>query len=72
MVAIVTGGNGQLAQALRAVSGDFPEIELHFLKSAELDITKPADVASAFHTYQPVFCINTAAYTAVDKAESEP
>ncbi|MGE3541412.1 MAG: dTDP-4-dehydrorhamnose reductase [Candidatus Tectimicrobiota bacterium] len=36
-----------------------------------LDLTRPASIRAAFQEVQPMLCINTAAYTAVDRAESE-
>ena len=38
----------------------------------ELDITQAASIRTVFDEVQPDVCINTAAYTAVDRAESEP
>lgn len=71
MVVLVTGANGQLGQALRFVSTDYPEMNFVFCGSSELDITNKANCEAVFEKYKPDFCINTAAYTAVDKAESE-
>ncbi|TBX71221.1 dTDP-4-dehydrorhamnose reductase [Flavobacterium silvisoli] len=72
MVVLVTGANGQLGQALRYVSGNYPEITFVFCDSADLDITNKQDCEAVFDQYKPHYCINAAAYTAVDKAESEP
>ena len=72
MVALVTGANGQLGQAIEFISGNYPEINFVFCDSSELDITNKENCREAFIKYKPNFCINTAAYTAVDKAESEP
>lgn len=72
MVVLVTGANGQLGQSLRHIAPHYPEIEFVFCDSSQLDITHRAQIESVFNHYQPQFCINTAAYTAVDKAESEP
>ena len=71
MVVLVTGANGQLGQALQFIATIFPAIDFKFYTSADLDITKPTDIESAFHSTQPHFCINAAAYTAVDHAEKE-
>ena len=38
----------------------------------ELDITRPDDILAYFRSFKPGLVINCAAYTAVDKAESEP
>ena len=72
MVVLVTGANGQLGQAIQSTSGKYPEIDFVFCSSSELDITNLENCQAVFSTHQPHFCINTAAYTAVDKAESEP
>jgi dTDP-4-dehydrorhamnose reductase len=72
MVVIVTGANGQLGQSLQFIASNYPEIHFVFCSSAELDITNSEQCEAAFSKYQPNFCINAAAYTAVDKAESEP
>ncbi len=72
MVVLVTGANGQLGQAIEFISGNYPEINFVFCDSFELDITNKANCRKTFFKYKPNFCINAAAYTAVDKAESEP
>ena len=72
MVVIVTGAGGQLGQSLQFVANSYPEIDFKFCGSRELDITNLDNVKQVFEQFKPQFCINTAAYTAVDKAESEP
>jgi dTDP-4-dehydrorhamnose reductase len=72
MVVLVTGANGQLGQALQFIATNYPAIHFVFCSSAELDITSKENCTSVFKKYQPNYCINAAAYTAVDKAESEP
>lgn len=72
MIVLVTGGSGQLGQALQFVAADYPEIEFHFASSAEADITDKEKLIAVFERLKPDFCVNAAAYTAVDKAESEP
>src|SRR6476660_9154689 len=72
MVVLVTGGKGQLGQALAFVANRYPEIEFHFLSSSEADITDKDTLAAVFNNFKPDFCVNAAAYTAVDKSESEP
>lgn len=71
MVVLIAGANGQLGQAIQSISGKYPEIDFVFCSSSELDITNLENCQAVFSTYQPHFCINAAAYTAVDKAESE-
>lgn len=72
MVVLVTGGNGQLGQALQSIAAQHPALQFHFLGSKDLDITSKTQVIEAFARIKPNYCINAAAYTAVDKAESEP
>lgn len=72
MVVLVTGANGQLGQAIQSVVGNFPSIDFVFCSSSELNITDKNNCETIFEKYKPQFCINAAAYTAVDKAESEP
>lgn len=72
MVVLVTGGNGQLGQSLQVIAGKHPQITWVFCSSSELDITSTASLKNAFEQYRPHYCVNTAAYTAVDKSESEP
>ena len=72
MVVLVTGANGQLGQAIQSVVGKHPSIDFVFCTSSELNITDKVNCETVFKKYKPQFCINAAAYTAVDKAESEP
>lgn len=72
MVVLVTGANGQLGQAIQSIGEKYPSIDFVFCTSSNLDITSLVQCENVFQKYQPQFCINTAAYTAVDKAESEP
>lgn len=72
MVVLVTGANGQLGQAIQFISDNHPEIEFKFCSSSDLDITSKENCKLVFTKFKPDYCINAAAYTAVDKAESEP
>ncbi len=72
MVVIVTGANGQLGQAIKFISEKYTKTNFIFCSSTELDITNKQNCIDIFSKYKPNFCINAAAYTAVDKAESEP
>ncbi len=69
MKAIIVGAHGQLGRELaRQVPADVLGIGLG---RAELDITDPVAVRAMLDRYQPDLVINAAAYTAVDRAESE-
>ncbi len=72
MVVLVTGANGQLGQSIKFISKNYLDIDFVFCDSTVLDITNLDNVTQIFEQFKPNFCINTAAYTAVDKAESEP
>ena len=72
MVVLVTGSSGQLGQSLQYLAPNYQEIQFVFCTSADLNITDIAQCHAVFKQYQPDYCINAAAYTAVDKAESEP
>ena len=67
---LVTGGNGQLGQCLQVISGKNNQFQFTFVNSKQLNvITKESIEARLDDSYD--FCINCAAYTAVDKAEEE-
>jgi dTDP-4-dehydrorhamnose reductase len=72
MVVLVTGSAGQLGQSLQFIAPNYPEIQFVFLSSSELDIANLENCQQVFSKHNPSYCINAAAYTAVDKAESEP
>ncbi len=72
MVVLVTGANGQLGQSIQSIADKYSEIEFEFCDSEKLDITDYDNVNAVFNEFIPKYCINAAAYTAVDKAESEP
>ncbi len=69
---LVTGSNGQVGQALAAVMRDQPELTCIPLGRAELDISSEPAVLDVLARHAPDAVVNAAAYTAVDKAESEP
>jgi dTDP-4-dehydrorhamnose reductase len=67
---LVTGASGQVGSALMHSAP--PGTELRALSRGELDIGDASAVRAAVADFQPQLIINAAAYTAVDKAESEP
>ncbi len=71
MVVLVTGANGQLGQSIQFIADKYPNIQFVYTDFQEMDITNLENCKTVFATHKPQFCINTAAYTAVDKAESE-
>jgi dTDP-4-dehydrorhamnose reductase len=68
---LVTGANGQLGCELQAIAPAFPQFEFSFHDHATLDIANHASITATLDRERPAYCINCAAYTAVDKAESE-
>lgn len=67
----VTGANGQLGNVLQGLAPLFPQFKFVFTDVAELNITDAKQIKHFFNTYGPKYLINCAAYTAVDKAETE-
>lgn len=65
----VTGKNGQVVSALQALASD--ELEIVALGRPELDLAQPETVLKALREVKPDVVVSAAAYTAVDKAESE-
>lgn len=68
---VVTGGYGQLGRSLQLLTDRYPELEFLFTDIDTFDITKEREVDYYFSENNPVFVINCAAYTAVDKAERD-
>ena len=70
MKVLLTGAGGQLGQALIASAPQ--ELELVSTSRQELDLADPEACHAAVQQHQPDWVLNAGAYTAVDKAESEP
>tara|TARA_R110000868_G_scaffold150063_3_gene372959 strand:+ start:19299 stop:20171 length:873 start_codon:yes stop_codon:yes gene_type:complete len=68
---IITGANGQLGRCLQDVSRTYPNYDFHFKNSKQLDITSKEQIDILFAQEEFDYCINCAAYTAVDKAETD-
>lgn len=71
MKILVTGGYGQLGNSLRKVFENDPEIEATYTDYDTLDITNREAVARYMADNKFDLVINCAAYTAVDKAETD-
>jgi dTDP-4-dehydrorhamnose reductase len=68
---VVTGVNGQLGWSIQNIANNNLEFDFLFADRNLLDLSNPAAIPDFFKNYQPQYFINCAAYTAVDKAESE-
>src|SRR4051794_22210421 len=68
----VIGAEGQVARSLREVAARRDNIVFGFGARPDLDLLRPASIAKALADFGPDLVVNPAAYTAVDKAESEP
>ena len=68
---LVTGANGQLGMELRTLADQYPAYHFLFVSREELPINDAAAVEKYFSGNNIDHCINCAAYTAVDKAETE-
>lgn len=68
---LVTGSNGQLGNEIKVLAKDYGDFEFVYTDIDELDISDPIKVDAFCIAHQPEVIINCAAYTAVDKAESD-
>ncbi len=68
---LITGGKGQLAKCIKDISSSTTGCNFIFVDIEELDITKKTEIEFFFKQNKITHCINCAAYTAVDKAESD-
>ena len=68
---LVTGSNGQLGNEFRKLASDAIDFNFIFTDIAELDITNPGAIEAIMIKENISVIINCAAYTAVDKAESD-
>ncbi len=70
---LITGAGGQVGQKLIGAAKAHPaDCRIFAFNRSTLDITSPEDVRAAFNEARPDVVFNAAAYTAVDRAESEP
>lgn len=71
MKILVTGAYGQLGNELKVLSDQYSEHQFLFTDSDSLDITDENQIRDYFEKEKPEFLINCAAFTAVDRAETE-
>jgi dTDP-4-dehydrorhamnose reductase len=70
-VILITGANGQLGSEFRALSARYPGYHFLFTSRAELPAEDESAVDDFFSKNNIACCVNCAAYTAVDRAETE-
>ena len=70
-VVLVFGKNGQLAISLDWNASVFPDLDIRTISRDEAEINDSDAVVDAISRHNPAIVINAAAYTAVDKAESD-
>ena len=68
---LVTGTNGQLGSEIKELSNMYPSYTFFFTCKNDLDITSANEVEAFIQKHHITAIINCAAYTAVDKAESD-
>lgn len=71
MKILVTGANGQLGRSMRKISGEYPQHEFLFTDMPEMDITEKTGIEVFVRENGVQAIVNCAAYTAVDRAETE-
>lgn len=71
MKILVTGANGQLGRSMRKISGEYPQHEFLFTDMPEMDITEKTGIEAFVRENGVQAIVNCAAYTAVDRAETE-
>ncbi|WP_347373631.1 dTDP-4-dehydrorhamnose reductase [Aequorivita sp. Q41] len=68
---LVTGANGQLGSCIKDAATNFPDLDFVFVSKEELAIEKTNLLTDFFKKNTFDYCINTAAYTNVEQAESD-
>ena len=71
MKILVTGASGQLGSTLKEIADNQTGLDFRFKSSADLDITDFNAVHQELTSADYAYCINCAAFTNVDKAESD-
>jgi dTDP-4-dehydrorhamnose reductase len=70
-IILVTGAEGQLGKSLQQVAPGYSGYDFVFVSRTDMPLDKRGKLEEVFQSVKPQFCINCAAYTAVDKAEAE-
>ena len=68
---LVIGNNGQIAQSIAKIAHQYSSLDISYSDRSQLDLADPTSIANYFDRDRFDVVINSAAYTAVDQAESE-
>ena len=68
---LVTGASGQLGMEMQQVAHRYPGFHFVFTTRKEMPLDDLAAIGQTIGEYKPAYVVNCAAYTAVDKAETE-
>jgi dTDP-4-dehydrorhamnose reductase len=68
---LVTGANGQMGNELQVLAPGFSEYRFLFVAKEDLSIADTDAIKKYFSNHKIDYCINCAAYTAVDRAETD-
>ena len=68
---LVTGAKGQLGKCIKDAAANYPEFNFLFASRELLNIESEKSISNIFENNRFDYCINTAAYTNVEKAESD-
>lgn len=68
---LITGANGQLGSEIRVLSPLFPAFDFVFADRSEFSLESESEILSFLEETKANYLVNCAAYTAVDKAETE-
>ena len=71
MKILITGAKGQLGKCIKDAAANYPEFNFLFASRELLNIESEKSVSNIFENNRFDYCINTAAYTNVEKAESD-
>lgn len=68
---LITGSNGQVGSELRVLASHYPAFDFVFVGRSDFSLENEAEITTFLNRTKADYIINCAAYTAVDKAETE-
>ena len=71
MKILITGAKGQLGKCIKDAAANYPEFDFLFASRELLNIESEKSISNIFENNRFDYCINSAAYTNVEKAESD-